>query len=448
MLVPMRIPVSITEGHYYKKNDISIKNKKFYEKLRELGVIEFDDKSCEEKFKLNFVGVIVFEKFLIYVLPKYCPPQISVTEAKDIIRLIIKVFRRYNSDKMTYSDEGLMLDLYTDNGIINEIALADFVIMDYINNGLYKIRKKHFRYNYNNDINWERTIANIQPVINEETVIYPTLIHNEYEYNYSAITDVQIEVLKYCIQLYGDIIDENIEISFNDENIGVSNEIEVIEILESEIEKTYRDREYELLIALLSFFKQMHKDNSELNFALYGTRRFDRVWERACKVCLKDQFDEYKDKIAVPKWFDNNIITYTEVNTLEPDILIEFINYFLILDAKYYNIRFNKKKIEGKPGIQDIVKQYAYELALKGAKGNSTILNAFIFPKYQLFNIESCGGVILDFFGLKPIVTLFLSADEIFRMYVDGVVFSDEQFDIIIETINKCHKEYNKKLYC
>ena len=50
-------------------------------------------------------------------------------------------------------------------------------------------------------------------------------------------------------------------------------------------------------------------------------------------------------------------------NILKPDILRIYNDSLIIFDSKYYNIELTNDTVKNNPGIYDILKQYAYELA-------------------------------------------------------------------------------------
>lgn len=97
---------------------------------------------------------------------------------------------------------------------------------------------------------------------------------------------------------------------------------------------------------------------------------------------LKDS-EPFKNLIEKIKWTFNDFAVRA-AETLEPDIISIYDNSFFILDAKYYCIKAEKNKIQSQPGIQDVVKQFAYHRAfLKFTKkfNFSNIINAFLVPK-------------------------------------------------------------------
>lgn len=88
--------------------------------------------------------------------------------------------------------------------------------------------------------------------------------------------------------------------------------------------------------------------------------------------------EEYKSKsketliniIEKPKWKGTDMEEQDASDTLIPDLIsvpqIDGVDYFLIFDAKYYNIQLEKgKSLRGNPGVSDVTKQYLYQLAYR-----------------------------------------------------------------------------------
>ena len=75
-------------------------------------------------------------------------------------------------------------------------------------------------------------------------------------------------------------------------------------------------------------------------------------------------------------------------DTLIPDLVsipqIDGTDYFLIFDAKYYNIQLEKgKSLRNNPGVGDVTKQYLYQLAYRNfikAHNIAVVKNCFLMP--------------------------------------------------------------------
>ena len=72
-----------------------------------------------------------------------------------------------------------------------------------------------------------------------------------------------------------------------------------------------------------------------------------------------------KEIIDKPLWIYKNVKKHRHSRTFEPDIISIYKNNFIILDAKYYNLKFDANILEGEPVLGDITKQYLYQLAFE-----------------------------------------------------------------------------------
>ena len=130
-----------------------------------------------------------------------------------------------------------------------------------------------------------------------------------------------------------------------------------------------------------------------------------------------------KDLIEKPKWVSNYDFGLRAKDTYIPDLITFFKGNFIIFDAKYYNLKFERDKLAGNPGIESISKQYFYELAYKefiDYAGFKEVRNAFLFPTYDL-EIENKGYVELEMLsslGLENIQVIMLPANEINELYL------------------------------
>ena len=129
--------------------------------------------------------------------------------------------------------------------------------------------------------------------------------------------------------------------------------------------------------------------------------------------------------IKKPKWIYKDIRTHEVDGTFIPDIVTFYENQFIILDAKYYKLRFDENNLSGQPGLESITKQYLYELAFnefiekyrfKGVK------NAFLLPKCtgEIENVGTAKLEILSDLGLEDIQVVMLPADKINQCYLDN----------------------------
>lgn len=110
-------------------------------------------------------------------------------------------------------------------------------------------------------------------------------------------------------------------------------------------------------------------------------------------------------------------------------------NEFIILDAKYYKLKFNENTLSGQPGLESITKQYLYELAYKEFINKYQfrgVKNAFLLPKY-MGEIENVGIVKLEILSnlcLEDIQIIMIPADKINKHYLNNKKINIEKLDL------------------
>ena len=137
-----------------------------------------------------------------------------------------------------------------------------------------------------------------------------------------------------------------------------------------------------------------------------------------------------------PKWIYKNIKAHEADGTFIPDIVTFYENQFIILDAKYYKLKFDEKNLSGQPGLESITKQYLYELAYREfIKENNFkgVKNAFLLPKYtgEIENIGIAKLEILSKLDLEDIQVIMLPADKINQYYLDNKKISIKMLNLI-----------------
>lgn len=254
----------------------------------------------------------------------------------------------------------------------------------------------------------------------------------------------------------------------------------ILNRISSELGNQFITHRQTLLKTLYAFVESEYGNDTNLNMELLGTTSFNLVWEKACAEIfgnvldtkirdLKKQgklpditntiFDDKQkiiDLIEKARWEINDKALET-TETLEPDIITidSESKGFYILDGKYYMItpKEESNKIYNQPGIQDVVKQFAYQKAYQNfiqEYNFRKIGNAFLFPqKYSVSeekkkNIIFNGTVQLDlmqyyaFKLLAPIQILELNAKFVFENYITNTNREDELFSSdMIRSINE-----------
>jgi len=434
------------EEKYYSENELlkSLKVKNIDLLYKELGLKGILKKEESKGYKFSYVGLIIFKEENIIkpivILPKYLK-NIDLTKADRVekTKQLIKLFKRYSSENLSEEElETIGTDFNANN--FNIIALIDYLISDYIEYGLYFNEISDYELNGNGEINWQKTIEENTAYLSNNQVFYLDYFTSKSEFNEQ---DYIRNLHKYILNKCSEII-ENIEIFevldfpkmdfLVDENL-LENKNFMLKKIENEMQIQFSERKLRVLKAMHNFLEKEKSIESDDSLTLYGTKSFYNIWEKACGFILGNEYDKYKNLIAKPNWKALNSFTDNLKDTLIPDILRNIETTFFIFDAKYYNIHFDKKgNLQGfPPGINDLVKQYAYELAFKETEKN--IKNFFVIPSMKV-DKKITGKVELDFFKqLSPIYILELNPKQVFQKYIENITEEKTFFEEILKSL-------------
>ena len=215
----------------------------------------------------------------------------------------------------------------------------------------------------------------------------------------------------------------------------------ILNRLEKELNVEFNTHKQKLLKSMHAYLSEKNSFTNENYLTLYGTSTYHVIWEEMCCRVLGDKLDKKLndlkmpvtsssskkliDIIKRPKWVLNNGGSINADKTFIPDLITFYNDEFIILDAKYYDIKFNENQLKGQPGLESITKQYLYELAYKDFidyHGFVGVKNGFLFSTDNL-EIGNKGYVeleILSNLGLENIQVIMLPAGEMNQLYLDN----------------------------
>ncbi|WP_426672035.1 LlaJI family restriction endonuclease [Mucilaginibacter sp. McL0603] len=418
------------------------------------------------KMSLDYCGFATSGSRLVTVLPKYLRKQFAGIHApgeKAKIQKVAagKLFRLLKRNQYGARNqkniEVAAADFMNENtaGFTNELAIAEFILLDYQDNGLWFYNEKIVMVDAGGDTDWELTINNIDPIISGGMPYYfSTYSSTDELVTDSLITRIHKYAINYCNRRYAFLLD----LEMADEPDAVSDPEDLGDLysllyaIEKQLRITFREREILLLKALGELIEIGFSRSGEA-MSLYGRRDFEQVWEAALQYTFRHNSDLRGELFSLPQWFNALTGKYLAVNindTLKPDVLRKIKmgdrELLLILDAKYYLLNYEWKG--SFPPIGDIIKQYFYEAGVTRKEigyRSADVINAFIFPAINPPAsgwFENGGHVWLDndMFTLinvsgkikKPVLTFNLSPDIIFERYTRLSAFSEaEVYDFI-----------------
>lgn len=428
-------------------------------------------------YVLNYVGFAYTENCLIKCYPKYAKFYTSDAEndIENHFKTVLKVIRKLNAkEQQVYLYNG-----QDDSKSFNRLAVALYLLDDYYQNGVYSNIQTIIETNGDGEIDWDKTINETFAIIKNNTPYYVELQtintqSNEFDY-FKLLHECVLTLCSQELENAGilDLFDLS-PVELTGMNLDEFGDTEYIKYrLEKEIQTQFVTKKQTLLKTLYTFISENKSNDVNNSVSLFGTNAFNIVWEKVCAEVFENQlnkkFKEFKkdgfiseyphnpnfdpenpksesllmsgndkliDLIEKSKWKLNGDILKTK-DTLIPDIIsIEKANNaFIILDAKYYYMETDefKKFIYHQPGIQDVVKQFAYNNAYHDFIFDCNfekVGNAFLIPKKTYVRDEKAVKVIgevtlnlmqgYSFEPLAPIQVIELNPDFLFEHYLSN----------------------------
>ena len=432
-------PILFREEKYYpfeKFKDL-FKDKDVLNQLLKKDIIKFN--SNESYFKFKYVGVVIIGDEIIYCYPKYIYKEDNIQNDFKQILKVIKKFNKQNDIIFYENDE------FNDSSY-SLLSLMLFFIEDYYENGVYTKTQDILEVNGNGEIDWNRTVNENFPIIQNGKPYY-TELQTRYKQNdlvnyFRLLHKCIITSCSKCLETKKllDLFELN-SVELSQKSIWSFGDGEYIKNrLEKELNVEFNTHKRKLLKAMISYISKINNVRTTF-LALYGSNEYYSIWEKMCSKVLNNNLDvnlrvlfgdgsledkKLKEYIPYPiMYLDGNKIDFPR---LIPDLVIfnQIDNEFIILDAKYRNLRLND--VEDKLTLYDINKQYLYQLAycnLIKFKKIKHVKNALLFPTYG-DEVENRGHIEFEMFKeLGKIQLIELPANYINQLFLDG-----EEMDI------------------
>lgn len=403
-------------------------------------------------YVFTYVGVITFGNRIVKVYPKYLLEEKQ--EPVEEMKQVIKVLEKYNNSEKqiinVFNGDG-------DNRSFNILAVILFLINDYFEYGIYTNSEDIVEVNGDGEILWGKTIDESFAIIEDNKPYYMDLytgknVEDDRDYfkrlHECVITECSRQLKNSQLDVLFDIdtveLLEETLLDFGDTDY-------ILERLYKELNVQFNTRRQILLKTIYTYIsqdKRMLEENDGIS--MFGTTAYHAVWENVCaevfdnklkttlgqlkmSVPLAKSFSEKsKDKlidiIEKPKWQGIDMEEQEAADTLVPDLIsIPQVNgedYFIIFDAKYYNIQLEKgKSVRNNPGVGDVTKQYLYQLAYKDfikAHNIAVVKNCFLMPteKNQIIKKGIARMPMLEALGLKNIQIRLIPATLLYQHYL------------------------------
>lgn len=395
----------------------------------------------------TYVGVITLGNRVLKIYPKYI---LSEENPLEEIKQVVKVLKKYsNSEKQVIN----LFNSGGENKSFNTLAVILYLLNDYHENGIYTNSEEILEINGEGDINWSRTIDEGFALIDDNIPYYFELqtrkiLDDDFDYFKRLHECVITECSKQLKESELEDIFQIVTADISDEKLSSFGSREyILSRIISELNVQYNTRKQLLLKTIFAFISQEKKLlDVDAGLSMYGTTAYNMVWEKACAEVFDNRLNIKLNNLKMPKpvqvdyKIDNLLIEVIEhpvwkrndveinaIETLKPDIVSiyekENASYFIIFDAKYYNLVLEKGHLSGNPGVGDVNKQFLYQLAYKNfikVHGFAGVKNCFLMPteENEIIDMGSVNMKMLSELGLEEIIIRKIPAKKLFDYYL------------------------------
>lgn len=432
----------------------SVKNNNDQMEMSELtdADIEITDDTAESGdclYVFTYVGIITCGSRIIKVYPKYLLTEQDHLES---MKQVLKVLERYSRS------EEQIINVFNgdgDNRSFNMLAVILYLLNDYYEYGIYTNSEDIIEVNGDGDILWSKTIDESFALLQDNKPYYMELytgrtVDDDMDYfkrlHECILTDCSEQL--HAAQL--DILFDIDQIMLSEEGLDDFGDTDyILERIQKELNIQFNTRRQILLKTLYAYVAQNRRLlEYDDGISMFGTTAFHAVWENVCAEVFDNKLKtalgklrmsvplskEYKpddtliEIIEKPIWkgFDTEEKKASE--TLIPDLIsipkIGKEDYFLIFDAKYYNLRLERgRTLGGNPGVGDVTKQYMYQLAYMNfikAHNIAIVKNCFLMPteKNEIISKGTAKMEMLEALGLENIQIRLMPAAMMYEYYL------------------------------
>lgn len=383
----------------------------------------------ESALRVRFVGVAVAGGRSFQVLPKIF--SVSSSNADFVMRQVIRALRRYARWQPQHRDETPFLEPTAALTDLNAMALADWLIRDYLSAGIYRRLRDREEIGGSGQVNWRRTIERMTPVLSSGRPVYVEPVTRSVAKDRNDfVSRLHRQVVEGAAGAFGHLLGFA-PINLDHEPFEPFGDMPALSLCQARVRQEMRDafsdRAMQLLPMLLAWLTAIDKAETA-DLALYGTTAFYDVWEKACAFALGNDRDQWQGYIPRPIWRSADGPEQA-ADTFEPDIVTRVRDgadeHLLIADAKYYRISM-PPNLQGQPGVNDVAKQLWYQRCLAQAARDRGLVrthNIFVVPGPEQDEVFwSDGQVDLAGFPETTVKVKRLSGLRTLERYADGAV--------------------------
>lgn len=333
---------------------------------------------------VRFVGVIVAGPRAFMAVPKVPMAGTPSEIAWDVIRAL----RVYASWIPQHHEPSPYLTTDARTGPVNVMAIADWLIRDYLSNGLHRADRVERSLTGSGRVDWRKTVSQVPPSLSQGRPVYlQTVRRRSYLDVANLVSMIHLNILDTLSRTFAPLLGYR-TLDLDQEPIqrldGLPPVAECEAIIRKEMQSVYAERSLHLFRMLLLALRPV-ENGLEDGLHLYGTSSFHHVWEAACANAFGNDLARWTQVYPRPTWTAVGGASQT-ADTFRPDIVIDLRSgegrRLLIADAKYYDVSM-PPALKGQPGVNDVAKQIWYAehlLPLARGEGYDGVENVFLFP--------------------------------------------------------------------
>lgn len=283
--------VFIQEKMSVKAVEEQLNNQTIMDKLT--GTDRFFRKESNGKFSVRFVGKVLLQEkgsdpLLLYSLPKYIDPKVVRGAANDpstaqelqkhmntLLEVLLKLEK--HQSEIAHTNIFSAANKNTSKDIVDKISLAEYIIKDYVNHGLYCENKRVVGTQSKGKILWSHTIRHCQPYIDEDTVLYTKLMRKYQVYDDSQlITHIHASVVRYAYDLLSvlDRCPSTITLP-SQKSLEEKDLPHLVRLVQSYMRRAVSNRDIFLFRAIEAWCR----DSFYYTTLMLGTSSFELVWQ-------------------------------------------------------------------------------------------------------------------------------------------------------------------------
>ena len=396
------------------------------DKLLDLGALQQERGG---RVRITFVGLAVAGGTAIQFVTKTL--RGSSGPHRQAMRDVVRALRHYARWRPPYHEPSPFLRPDPTEPALSALALADWIIRDYLATGIYRRTADRYEMDGAGQISWQRTLERVPPVFVRGSPVYVRFVTGSAARDPAHfVSRLHRQFVEDASARFGHLLGFP-PITLDHEPFERFAEVPGLALckasLRREAQGAYSERAMQLLPMLLAWMTGQATGASS-DLTLYGTTTFHLIWEAACAAALGNERECWKADMPAPVWTGAGGLSEA-AHSFIPDIVTSLeqphpgAGWLLIADAKYYRLQM-PPCLSGQPGVSDVAKQLWYEEVLRPSsrqRGYDQISSIFVMPgSDEGPTFWRDGHVTLTGLGASRVLVTRLAFLGALRQYVEG----------------------------